>query len=239
MRLLTTRTKVSLAAALAAVFSCAVFKPGLVGQDALSASASEMSVSGRSGETFKRTIVFGPFHTNTFSIGKPTISHNMPRSFIQSDDITRFTSATQGFHFTQFDSSGDSIAVECLDTRNAKTATFGSLMTYDTSSETYDIWLTKGSAREIFVFTKGKPLAVTLGKDTVTMAYDYKQDAREKRAFWGVLFARPGETVTAVNLMDKGTVWMKKDLDKELKLLIAALSTAMLVKPDLENTSSR
>jgi hypothetical protein len=56
-------------------------------------------------------------------------------------------------------------------------------------------------------------------------------------AFQGLLFTKSGETVAAVSLMNEGMIWIKKDLDNECKLLIAAISTAILVRPDLENAS--
>ena len=54
-----------------------------------------------------------------------------------------------------------------------------------------------------------------------------------------MLFTRKGETLAAASLQNKGTVWIKNDLNGSLKLLIAALSTAMLVKPNLESASAR
>jgi hypothetical protein len=57
--------------------------------------------------------------------------------------------------------------------------------------------------------------------------------------FQGLLFAKSGETVAAVSLMNEGVIWIKKDLDNECKLLIAAISTAMLLQPNLENASPR
>jgi hypothetical protein len=227
-------------AAMAVVLSCAVLKPGLVGQDALRGSAEEMKVGGRSGWTFKKTVVFGPFHTGVFSIGPVKVKDDRPMRTLIVDDITQYTAANQEFHFTQYDSAGDSINVRCIAARKAQTAQYSNLMSDEISSEQYEMHVSKNDGDKVFLtYTKGKPLAVSFGKDTLAMADDYKSDRKEKLVFQGLLFARSGEIVAAVSLTNEGSVWIKKDLDNGCKLLIAALSTAMLVKPHLENITPR
>jgi hypothetical protein len=227
-------------AAMTAVLSCAMLKPGLVGQDALRNSAAEMNVSGRSGWAFKKSVVYGPFHTDTFSTGSPKVNNDRPRNRLIGDDLTRYTTASQDFHFTQYDSAGDSINVQCLATRNAKIAQYSNLMADESSIDRYEMNLSKNNSEKVFLtYKKWTPLAVSFGKDSVTMTDEYKPDKKEKMVFQGILFTRSGETVAAVCLLDEGFVWIKKDLDNECKLLIAALSTSMLVQPNLESTSSR
>jgi hypothetical protein len=45
---------------------------------------------------------------------------------------------------------------------------------------------------------------------------------------------RGEETVGAVNRYHKGSVWLRNDLPGDQALVLAALSTALLLKPDLE-----
>jgi hypothetical protein len=237
---LTKRTLGPALAAMMAALSCAMLKPGLVGQDTLRNGAVEMKVSGRSGDTFKQSVVYGPFHTDTFSTGSAKVNHDRPKRSPMGDDISIYTNATQGFHFTQYDSAGDTIGVQCLDTIHAKTTQYGSLMPDEVSISHYEIHLSKNDSEKVFLmYIKGKPLAIPFGKDSVTMTAEYKYDTKEKMVFQGILFTKSRETVAAVSLMNEGVVWIKKDLDNECKLLIAAISTAMLVQPNLENTSSR
>jgi hypothetical protein len=227
-------------AAMTSALSCAGLRPGLVGQDALRNSAMEMKVSGRSGWAFNKSVVYGPFHTDTFNIGSITVNNDRPRHGFIGDDIARYTNASQGFHFSQYDSAGDSIGVQCLATRNAKTTQFSELMADETSIDRYEMNLSKNNGeKEFLTYIKGKPLAVSSGKDTVTMSEEYKSDPKNKMEFQGIIFTKSGETVAAASLMNEGLVWIKKDLDNENKLLIAAISTAMLVRPNLENTSHR
>lgn len=223
-------------AAMTASLSCAVLKPGLVGQDALRNSAAEMKVGGRSSMTSKQSVVYGPFHTDTFSTGSAKVNHDRPKLGPMDDDISTYTTATKGFHFTQYDSAGDAIGVQCLDTIKAKITQYSNLTPDEVSNCHYEIHLSKNDSEKVFLmYTKGKPLAIPFGKDTVKMTEEYKSDAKEKMVFQGVLFARSGETIAAVSLMNEGSVWIKNDLDNERKLLIAAISTAMLVQPSLEN----
>ena len=234
---LTSRTIGFTLAAMTAVLSCAMLKPGLVGQDALRNSAEEMKVNGRSGWTSKKPVVYGPFHTGTFSTGSIKVNNDRPRRGPVGDDLTRYTTANQDFHFTQYDSAGDSIDVQCIATRNAKATQYSNLLADVISSDRYEIHLSKNNSEKVFLsYVKGTPLAVSFGKDTITMTDEYKNDTKEKMVFQGLLFTKSRETVAAVSLMDEGLVWIKNDLDNECKLLIAAISTAMLVHPNLENT---
>jgi hypothetical protein len=236
---LTTMTIGFTLAAMTAALSCAMLKPGLVGQDALRNSAEEMRVGGRSRDTFKKTVVFGPFHTGAFSAGSAKVNNDRPRRGLIVDDIIRFTTATQDFHFTQYDSAGDSIVVQCIATRKAKAAQYSSLMADDSSSGQYEIHLSKNGEKVFLTYKKWTPLAVSFGKDSVTMTDEYKYDTKEKMVFQGLLFTKSRETAAAVSLLDEGLVWIKKDLDNSCKLLIAAISTAMLIQPNLENASPR
>jgi hypothetical protein len=227
-------------AAMTAALSCAMVRPGLVGQVALRNSAVEMKVSGRSGWSFTKSVVYGPFHTDTFNMGSAKVDNDRPRRGPVDNDMARYTTASQGFHFTQYDSAGDFLGVKCLDTVNTRTAQYSSLMADEVSIDRYEMQVSKNDGEKVFLtFTKGKPLAVFFGKDTVTVTDAYKSDLKEKTVFQGILFTKSGDTVAAVSLMDEGLVWIKNDLDNGCKLLIAAISTAMLVQPNLENTSRR
>jgi len=236
-------TKVTIGPALVAMtvaLSCAAVRPGLVGHDALRDSAVEMKVNGQSGWTFNKSVVYGLFHTNTFNVGSPKVNNDRPTRFSVGDDITRYTTANQSFHFTQYDSAGDSIDVQCLASLNAKTAQYSNLLADEISNNRYEMHLSKNISEKAFLtYKKGTPLAISFGKDSVTMTDEYKYDAKEKMVFQGLLFAKSGETVAAVSLMNEGVIWIKKDLDNECKLLIAAISTAMLLQPNLENASPR
>jgi hypothetical protein len=237
---LTKKTVGPALAAMTVALSCAMLMPGLIGQEALRNSAVEMHVSGRSGWTFNKSVVYGPFHTAPFSTGSTKVNNDRPKGGFIGDDITRYTTANQGFHFTQYDSAGDSIDVQCLATRNAKTTQYSNLLSDEISSDRYEIHLAKNISEKVFLtYIKGTPLAVFFGKDSVTMTDEYKYDTKEKIVFQGLLFTKSRETVAAVNLINEGVVWIKKDLDNECKLLIAAISTAMLVQPNLENASPR
>jgi hypothetical protein len=222
-------------AAMASALSCTVLKPGLVGQNALRAGAEEMNVIRRPAGAFAITVAYGPFRTGAFNTGTAEIENERtPRGPVY-DDLTRYSAASQGFGFTQYDSAGDSMAVHCLATRKVRAATYSNLLTDVVSLEHYEMRLTENGNTAAFLYKKGSPLEICHGNDTVTMTEDYKTDAKEKTEFQGVLFAKSGETVAAANLMNEGMVWMKNGLDNGCRLLVAAVATAMLVRPDLES----
>jgi hypothetical protein len=130
--------------------------------------------------------------------------------------------------------------VQCLASLNAKTAQYSNLLADEISNNRYEMHLSKNISEKAFLtYKKGTPLAISFGKDSMTMTDEYKYDTKEKMVFQGLLFTKSGETVAAVSLMNEGVIWIKKDLDNECKLLIAAISTAMLLQPNLENTSPR
>src|SRR5271157_4111796 len=172
---LTNRALSPALAVMMAALSCAISRPGLVGQDALRNSAVEMKVSGRSSLKFKQSVVYGPFHTDTFSTGAAKVNHDRPRRSPMGEDISIYTNATQGFHFTQYDSAGDTIGVQCLDTIHAKTTQYGSLMPDEVSNCHYEIHVSKNDSEKVFLlYVKGKPLAIPFGKDTIKMTNEDK-----------------------------------------------------------------
>jgi hypothetical protein len=226
--------------ALAAALSCAALRPGLIGHDALRTGAVEMKVGGRIDGAFNKTVVFGPFHTGTFSTGSAKVNYDRPQQRLAFGyDIARYMNASQNFSFTQYDSSGDSMSVQCFAARATRSAQYG-IISDDSSSDRYELLISKTNDKKtVLIYKKGTPLTVSFDKDTVTMTDENKYDKQGKTAFEGILFTKSGETVAAVNLMNEGLVWIEKDLDDRCKLLIAAISTAMLVKPNLENLSPR
>lgn len=52
--------------------------------------------------------------------------------------------------------------------------------------------------------------------------------------FVGYEFVHDGEIVGAVETINKGKVWLKNDLDDDLKLVLASLSSCLLLRTNLE-----
>jgi len=108
----------------------------------------------RSGWTFNKSVVYGLFHTNTFNIGSPKVNNDRPNHSPVNDDITRYTTANQGFHFTQYDLAGDSIDVQCLASLNVKTAQYSNLLSDEISNIKYEMHLSKNISEKAFLTYK-------------------------------------------------------------------------------------
>lgn len=52
--------------------------------------------------------------------------------------------------------------------------------------------------------------------------------------FWGYEFNHLGKTIGAVETINHGKVWFKKDLPEDLKLVLASLSSSLLLRTNLE-----
>lgn len=57
-------------------------------------------------------------------------------------------------------------------------------------------------------------------------------------AYFGYEFYRDGRAIAAVSTVNNGRVWMNPDLDASTRLVIAALSSALLLRHDLSQTES-
>jgi hypothetical protein len=57
-------------------------------------------------------------------------------------------------------------------------------------------------------------------------------------AYFGFEFYRNGKAVAAVSTINNGKVWMMPDLDAETRLVIAAMSSALLLRHDVEQSVS-
>lgn len=52
--------------------------------------------------------------------------------------------------------------------------------------------------------------------------------------FWGYEFIHLGKTIGAVETINNGKVWFKKDLADDLKLVLASLSSSLLLRTNME-----
>lgn len=62
-------------------------------------------------------------------------------------------------------------------------------------------------------------------------------DWMDKLAVYGFEFRHEGKVVGAVSTMNKGAVWIDKSLNEEMKTVIAAVSTGLLLRTDVEDVA--
>ena len=51
---------------------------------------------------------------------------------------------------------------------------------------------------------------------------------------YGYQFFQNGEAIGAVSIINNGRVWMREDLDEEMKLVLASLSSGLMVRNNIE-----
>lgn len=216
--------------------SCVALKPGLVGQGGFRENAVEMKVAGRYGWTINKIVKFGEFRTSRFSHGFTTYDNDGPDKdffgLLKEDNLN----ARQKFSFKQYDSSGNAIKVMVGAVLNTKTVHY----TKNVSSEEvlinqYAIGLVFDGKKYSMVYSEGLPSVVSMGDDSLEVINYNDFDKTAKLVFRGILFKQKGETIAALSLINSGTVWMRNDLDARHKLIIAAISTALLLQPDFKN----
>jgi hypothetical protein len=52
--------------------------------------------------------------------------------------------------------------------------------------------------------------------------------------FWGYEFIYNGQPVGAVEIVNNGNVWVKNNLPEDLKLVLASISSSLLLRTSLE-----
>jgi hypothetical protein len=57
--------------------------------------------------------------------------------------------------------------------------------------------------------------------------------------FFGFEFYREGKAIAAVSVINNGAVWMHPDLDPETRLVVAAMSSALLLRHDVSDAISQ
>lgn len=215
----------------------------MIGEDAFLAQSIRMDVTGRGGWFLNKRVRFGNFRTDKFDLGFQKIDESGGKSWwqrmVSEDAPEKEVVARNGFSFAQFDSSGSSAGVRLSAQRKYTVTRSGkSASTVKFLEDRFEIRITHGNWTRNLVFPKGmRPgpsAAFELEGDTLQLVNERKRDADRRICFDGVIYKRGSETVGAVNLYGNGAVWLRNDLGKDQALALAALSTALLVRPTYE-----
>ncbi|HKP98073.1 MAG TPA: hypothetical protein VJ385_20240 [Fibrobacteria bacterium] len=229
-------------AAILMPLSCGLaMRPGMIGEDAFAAQAIRMDVTGRGGWIMNKVVRFGSFRTDPFDLGWTKIDRSDGKQgWVFGKSNETHIDARNRFAFRQFDSSGAAVDVRCSASRKITTTRYRKSYTSEEIQEDrYEIEISGKDWTRTAIFpmglSPGVSAAMALGRDTLRLVHEKKRDLDKKLLFEGVLFKRGEETLGAVNLYHAGAVWLKHDLDGEEALVLAALATALLTKPDFEN----
>jgi len=203
----------------------------------LESTASPMAVSGNNGLSLKKKIIcYGNFTTS-----------KIDRSFQESKRKSAFMqissqSTTEKFKFTQYCKDDKCLQVECASVFvNKEMPLFKNFAAYDLESKNYfagTLYCKNSFILRDFVVYFSDEVFKPKAKGFVN--FSPQQKIIIKPAFIsksklfhiepeGYEFVLDDKTIAAVETINNGRVWMRPELNEELKLVLAGVSTALLL----------
>jgi hypothetical protein len=203
-----------------------------------------MEVKGRHGWQINQVVKYGDFYTDKVKRGW-THSYDVP-FFI------RFSGASEKLSFTQFDSNMNSVKVACIGKLRSRELDIlgdyfriplkfehyfaGSAVIHE-HQKAYDFVIFNPSGD--FLREKASAGFVTDGSTRIEIEAIRRLKGQpkwmEELTIYGYEFFKDGKSIGAVSTINKGRVWLVKDLSEELKLILAAVSTGILLRRDIED----
>lgn len=207
--------------------------------DILKTDAERMDVSGKQGWQFNQVIRFGEFHTSEVKGGWQT--------GYDIHFVLDFKKAEEKFSFSQFDGSDTKARVFCIGTLNMSEVglrksrisvpldvedLFHAQIFLESDTLGWDLLLYNPNEIMFEASAKGE-----LKKKEQAIVIQPVRDL-EKGSLGpqivGYLFIDRGAPVCAVQILNNGIVWMRSGLDPELRLVLAAASSALMLRDDLD-----
>jgi hypothetical protein len=213
------------------------------------ADATEMKVKGRQGWQFNQVIRFGEFSTS-----------KVKRGWTKGYDLgftLRFQKASEKLSYTQMTPEGKQAEVlavsrfksteyelvrDFLSYPIEQEYTFaGTIIPADTSSSSWEFIVFNPEGTFIRNGDCGK--AQNAQGETIFIHGIQQIEGLPKwmtGAYFGFEFIQHGKTVAAVSTVNNGKVWMQEALNPDTRLIVAALTSALLLRHDMtEAVSSR
>ncbi|MFZ4455786.1 MAG: hypothetical protein ACOYOT_06160 [Bacteroidales bacterium] len=205
-------------------------------------------VKGRQGWQINQVISYGDYHSSKIKRGW--------ESHFNVEFIARFKNASQKISFTQFGSSGSVDVLAVSKFTNNEVPLLGGYMSYsfnykdafagtiissnNNSSKSWDfIFYNMGEiSSQGFLCgdVKQQPNGDEIQIRGISQSAGSSRWDMQKYA--GFEFLYRGKSVGAVSLVNNGKVWFSNDLKDEEKLVLAAVSTALLARHDLNKDHS-
>lgn len=203
-----------------------------------------MSVKGRNGLQIGQVIRYGDYTTDKVRRGW-TKGFDLPF-------IVRFQQAKEKISFTQFGPQESSAEVSCISKFKSTELElirdfFGIPLEYE-NFFAGNINLKSGENWEYIIHNPNgdfmRPMATSgfarHGSQQINIeairGLEGQPHWMEDLAVYGHEFHFNGRIVGAVSMVNKGQVWIDPKLDPELRTVIAAISTGLLLRTDVENT---
>ncbi|MBL7814286.1 MAG: hypothetical protein JNL70_04695 [Saprospiraceae bacterium] len=213
--------------------------------DSFRNQANEYAVSGRQ-NAFKREMSFGKFHFT--NVKKGWVTSNSSVLFFKKQD-----NAKSKLSF-KLKAGGLETETFCAAQAQMKSLVFGRLQIYEDMNDVYSgmIQFKDGATWDFFIkntnnlhWNNPSMGYATDGTTRIDIQDVRKADGETPRllpsTIFGYTFSIDREQVAVVETIgNKGNVWIKKGLDKEIEITLANLSAALLLRPDLsQNVDNR
>lgn len=202
----------------------------------LRTNGQEIAVKGRQNLRFKQQLTFGEFSTSYIRRGW-TSSYDLPF-------VVRFQGAQEKFSFTQFDGKGNRAEVYAV--AKVKSVEMPNLLQHfgfeiplqnvfagtiymPQTKKSYDFVLYNPDSNLERLPTKGQ-----LNSEETAISIKGVTEMQDRK-LWntdnlGFEFSIGNQAVGATQTFNKGMVWLRNDLPDETRLLLSALSTALMVR---------
>lgn len=217
--------------------------PGLVFTGDLKNNTAVMDAKGRQGWQFNQVIKFGDYHTSPIA-----------RGWTRGGTINffvRFQKAEQKLDFTQYTPDGKTATIAAVSSfKNTELPLLSDFLTYSFNYKNTFVGtiILNGDETQHWDFIIHDPDA-GLSKDAnCGVARDVNGNEIqilgvkkvEHQANWvqldnfGFEFIMNGVSVGAVSTINNGRVWIKNDISDELKLVLASLSSSLMVRQNID-----
>lgn len=200
------------------------------------AEAQQMEVKGRQGLTFNQKVRFGEFYTDRVRRGW-TRKYDIPF-------MIRFRGAEEKLSFSQFDAAGKQVVVSAIGKFQSKEIPlvgdfFGISLDHKNYFAGTIYAIGSGNAYDFIVFNpesnfKRLPTEGLLEGPGLSVSV-HGVTQLDDRKLWnvdnlGFEFKRGEQSVGAVQIFNRGKVWLRKGLEDEHRLVLAGLSTALMIR---------
>lgn len=218
--------------------------PNLVLSQDLQQNVQSFDVAGRMGFTWGRSLRFGEFSTSEVKSSWPTMT--------RVNFILKFERAHQKLSFTQYGPGERTAQVMAVGRfRNTEVSLLNGHLNYSPDYQnafTGTVVLPDGGPVWDFLVDDPeggtfKPVNGTAraqdGSQQLTIEPVRRMEGMAKIApaldNYGFEFRLNGRAIGAVSVVNNGRVWMRQDVSPELQLVMASISSALLVRTNLKD----
>jgi hypothetical protein len=209
--------------------------------DRLNEDTTFMEVEGRTVWAGKKDLTFGEFVTTNSSISR-TWKNSYDISF-----LVNFQGAKEKLRYAQMDTLGN--VAEVFGVNLYKESGVGQYFNIRTKHESYyagTIVLDKG--KTVWEYIVNNPTAphtdkdftngfITKGKQRIEIEGVKKYVGQRGHSLTphGYQFKMDDKAIGAVSMNGRGQVWIRQDLDTEIRLVLASLSTGLLLRDHIDD----